>query len=255
MRRAGARLRWHLRDVLAARHTVRERGLSFTLTCNNWITHYRMETFGSTEPETLDWIDRQVQDGEVFFDVGSNIGVYALYAALRHPRASIVAFEPEYANLHLLRDNIMANSLGGRVQVYPLALSDRTGISRLHIQDLTPGAALHTESAGPLTLTETGKRVLVSEGTYAMRLDEFCAQAGAWPNAMKIDVDGGEGRVLAGAREALSRPGLRSVLVETGDDTGTEVRGRLRDAGFHRVADDRPSDAGNEIWAREHVAN
>jgi FkbM family methyltransferase len=250
-RGVGRRVRWRLIEALAPRRTVHARGLRFTLTCDNWITQFRMDTFETKEPETLDWIDAQVRDGDLFFDVGGNIGVYTVYTALRHPRASVVVFEPEYANLHLLRDNIVANRLSERVQMYPIALSDRTGVSRLHVQDLTPGAALHTESAAPLRATESGEAVVMAEGAWAMRLDEFCAQAGLWPNAIKIDVDGGEHRVLAGARVTLARPGLRSLIVEAGEtglhpDAGT----LLREAGLRQVETGRRSEAGNEVWAR-----
>lgn len=227
------------------------RGITFSLTCTNWITRFRVETFETKEPETLDWIDAGVRDGDVLFDVGGNVGVYALYAALRHPRATVVVFEPEYANLHLLRDNIIANGLGGRIQVYPLSVSDRTGLSRLHVQDLTPGAAMHTESAAPTRTTETGERVVWSEGTWAMTLDDFCAQSGLWPNAIKVDVDGGECRVIAGAATALSRPDLRSLIIE-GGDAGLPLgpRDRLRALGFAQVPLAQPSAAGNEIWTR-----
>jgi FkbM family methyltransferase len=251
--RAGRQMRWRLHDALGSRQTVRARGLRFTLSCDNWITHYRTETFSISEPETLDWIDRRVRDGDVFFDVGGNVGVYTVYAALRHPQASIVVFEPEYANLHLLRDNIVANGLAARVRVYPIALSDRTGLSQLHVQDLTPGAALHSESAGRIGTTDAGKPTVMAEGTWAMRLDDFCAQAAVWPNALKIDVDGGEGRVLAGATETLARAGLRSVLVEAAD-AGAGLRPAecdlLRQAGFSRQHTDRRSPAGNEVWTR-----
>jgi FkbM family methyltransferase len=244
-------MRWGLRDALAPRQAVHARGLSLTLTCDNWITQFRLDTFESKEPETLDWIDAHVRDGDLFFDIGGNVGVYALYAALRHTRASVVVFEPEYANLHLLRDNIVANRLWERVQVYPIALSDQTGVSRLHVQDLTPGAALHTESTASLRTTESGERVVMTEGAWAMRLDEFCQDVDLWPNALKIDVDGGEGRVLAGAAAVLSRPELRSVIVEAGE-TGlsSDSCGVLRQAGLHRLAMARPSEAGNEVWVR-----
>lgn len=250
-RDASRRMRWGLLDVLAPRRTVRTRGLSFTLLCDNWITQFRMDTFETKEPETLDWIDAQVCDGDLFFDIGGNVGVYSLYAALRHPRASVLVFEPEYANLHLLRDNIMANHLGGRIQVYPIALSDRMGVSRLHVQDLTPGAAFHTESAAALITTESGGPVLVSEGTWAMRLDEFCAEARPWPNVLKIDVDGGEHRVLAGATATLSQSGLRSLLIEAGErGLQDDACSLLRQAGLRRVETARRSQAGNEVWVR-----
>jgi FkbM family methyltransferase len=250
-RRVGREARWHLLEALASRRTVHARGLNFTLSCNNWITQFRAETFDTKEPETLDWIDRQMRDGDLFFDVGGNIGVFTLYAALRHPRMSVVVFEPEYGNLHLLRDNVIANGLNERVQVYPIALSDRTGVSRLHVQDSTPGAALHSESVAQVVRTDSGERVVLSEGTWAMRLDDFCGQTGLLPNALKIDVDGGEGRVLAGAKETLSRPALRSVLVERGE-TGlqSDAHELLRQAGFSKVDAGHGSEAGNEVWAR-----
>lgn len=221
------------------------------MACPNWITRFRIEAFETREPETLDWIDRRLSAADVFFDVGGNVGSYALYAALRHPRATVVVFEPEYANLHLLRDNIVANGLDARIQVYPVALSDRTGLSRLHVQDLTPGAAMHTESRAVRGTTETGARVIMSEGTWAVTLDDFCTQAGLWPNAIKIDVDGGESRVLAGAAQTLSRPGLRTVIIEGGDaGLPADARGMLRHSGLRQVALGRPSAAGNEVWAR-----
>lgn len=227
------------------------RGLGVTLTSDNWITQFRVDTFESKEPETLDWIDSHIRADDVLFDIGGNVGVYTLYAARRHPRVSVVVFEPEYANLHLLRDNVVANQLADRVQIYPFALSDRTGVSRLHVQDLTPGAALHTESPEALRSTESGERVLMGEGAWAMTVDEFCASENLWPNAMKIDVDGGEDRVLAGAVRALSRIELRSILVEAGEaGLGDETRGMLAGAGLRRAELDRRSEAGNEVWIR-----
>mgnify|MGYP002635236022 CR=1 FL=1 len=249
-RLVGRQVRWRVREALAPRHRVRVRGVNVTLSCDDWITHFRMETFETKEPETLDWIDHHFGDGDLFFDVGGNIGVYSLYAAMRHPEIRVVVFEPEFANLHLLRDNIVSNHLSDRVQVYPIALSDHTGVSRLHVQDLTPGSALHTESAAELRTTESGERVIVTEGAWAMKLDEFCEHTGLWPNVVKVDVDGGEGRVLTGAQEAISRPGLRSLLVEGGQGLAPEAYDLLRQAGLRRLEIAQRSEAGNEVWVR-----
>ena len=48
----------------------------------------------------LEWLDEKLQDGDVFFDVGANVGIYSIYAALRNKKTTIYAFEPEYSNLH-----------------------------------------------------------------------------------------------------------------------------------------------------------
>jgi FkbM family methyltransferase len=248
------RLQWSLVRALTPRRRVTARGLSFMLPCDNAITELRWRTFETKEPETLAWIDELVRDGDVVVDVGANIGLYSLYAALRHLRARVIAFEPEYANLHLLRDNIVGNGLGGRIEPYALALGERSGLSLLHLHDLTPGAALHSEAAEARTRTDSGHPVLWAEGICVMRLDDFCAERGVTPNAIKIDVDGGERRVLEGARATLAAADLRTVLIELPDDHAERDRCArlLGDAGLQRAP--RAGGSANEIWRRDTAA-
>ncbi len=245
-------VRWWLVRAMAPRRVVKSRGLRFTLRCENWITQYRWRTYNEKEPETLDWIDQRLRDGDLLFDVGANIGVYALYAALRHPGARVVAFEPEYGNLHLLRDNLVANSLQDRVEIYALALSDRSGVSQLHLQDLAPGSALHTESKGRLHRTLAGRPVVWREGISVMTLDAFCEETGLAPQALKIDVDGSEPCVLAGARRTLASPALRSVILEMPDDASARAacEQQLTNAGLTRDRHEPRRDGANDIWVR-----
>lgn len=242
---------WKFAERLSRhRRTVRSRGLTFSIQCNNPITYYRWEGYNTKEPETLDWIDRYVRNGDLVFDIGANIGVYSIYALMRHRLARVVAFEPEYANLHFLRDNVVANGLQDRATIYPLALSNRSGPSMLHIQDLTPGAALSTEAPESLTKTKTGHRVIAREGTYAMTMDEFCRQVQTQPNCIKIDVDGTEPAVLAGAAATLANPGLRSVIIEmpvVEGDAG-DCKGRLENAGLK--LEWKAAGSPNQIWCR-----
>ena len=247
-----SRLRWWAVRALAPRRVVRARGLAFTLQCDNWITRYRYDSYTSKEPETLEWIDRRLRPGDTVFDVGANIGLYSIYAALRHADCRVIAFEPEYANLHFLRDNILHNRLQGRVEVYAMGVGNRSGLSRLHIQDLTPGAALHTESREALRLTMSRKPVIWREGIYTMTLDQFCEETGCVPNGIKIDVDGTEPQVLEGAVGTLERPELRSVLIELPDDHAAQeaCEQRLAAAGLSREWDGRLSQSSNQLWVR-----
>jgi FkbM family methyltransferase len=247
------RLQWRAVRALAPRRTVRSRGLRFTLPCDNWITHYRWRTYNSKEPETLDWIDTWVRDGDVVFDIGANIGVYTIYAALRHPTARVVAFEPEYANLHLLRDNILANAVHDRVEVYPIALSNRIGLSRVHVQDVTPGAALHSESREEVSVTRSQRPVSCREGTCTYTIDAFCAEVALEPHCLKIDVDGGEPEVLEGAASTLRSARLRSVMIEIpGEAAARRTCERLlAGGGLHRKWRDPSGQSLNEVWVRE----
>ncbi|MBI2870173.1 MAG: FkbM family methyltransferase [Candidatus Omnitrophica bacterium] len=245
-------MRWGIASRLGARRTWVCRGIRVRLCESSWITHYRYLTYDSKEPETLDWIDRFLGGGDTFIDVGANIGLYTLYAALRHPRARIVAIEPEYSNLHLLKENLVANGLEQRVQVFSMALHDRRGVGHLYIQDNTPGAALHTVSDGPLHRTRAGRPVRWAEGVYMLTLDEFCEELNLRPNAVKIDVDGTEPEILAGARKTLNLPELRSVLLELPSDRTTREASvhALEAAGMVCSWRDTGGLSPNEVWSR-----
>ena len=246
------KLRWRAVRALTPRRIVDSRGVRMTLHCENWITQYRWQSFNDKEPETLDWIDRWLQDGDTFFDIGANVGVYTLYAALRHPRLRAVAFEPEYANLHLLRDNVIANRVQDRVEVYAVALSDRSGVSQLHIQDLAPGSALHTESPHVLRTTLARHPVVWREGICALTLDEFCEQTALQPHGLKLDVDGTEPRILAGAARTLRSPTLRSLILEVPTEPAARARCEqlLGAAGLRRHRSGPSGRSPNEVWVR-----
>lgn len=239
--------------MIVPRRSVSARGLKFTLQCDNWITYYRWQTYNTKEPETLDWIDKWIQDGDIFFDIGANIGVYTIYAALRHPGTQVVAIEPEYANLHLLRDNLVENDLQERVMVYSVALGNRSGMSHLHIQDFTPGSALHTESKENLTLTMTQHPVIWREGICTSTLDAFCEETALQPNGIKIDVDGTEAKVLEGAGRTLRSPELRSLIIEMPDESNVHnvCETFLKGAGLRREWWDPLAKTPNEVWVRD----
>ena len=230
---------------LSSKSRVRSRGLSFQLLSDNWITKFRARTFNDKEPEMLDWLDENLQDGDVFFDVGANIGVYSIYAALRKPKAIVCAFEPEYSNLHQLKQNILENTLTRNISPFSIALDDKTGISQLHIQDTTPGAAKHTVSTHDLANTHTGEEVVWKEGVATMTLDEFIKLSGIKPNIIKIDVDGTEKAILKGGQKTFSSLDLRSVYIEMDKDQ-IECEDILTNYGFELIG--MPSN--KQIWSR-----
>ena len=164
----------------------------------------------------------------------------------------VSAFEPEYSNLHLLRDNVIKNEVDGQVTIYPVALGAANGLSYLHVQDLNPGAALHTVSGDVLTKTRTERPVVAREGVVEMTLDAFCEQAGVAPTCMKIDVDGNETSVLEGAARTLSSPAFRSLLIEMPVEIAQHATctARLERAGLRRDRLAQAGDSHNEVWIR-----
>ena len=95
-------------------------GLILKFSVPNALNRYRVESFSTKEPETLEWIDR-FPDDAVLWDIGANVGLYTIYAAKKGIR--VFAFEPSVFNLEVLARNIFINGVGNQVTIIPLPLS------------------------------------------------------------------------------------------------------------------------------------
>ena len=165
------------------------------------------------EPETVAWIERFVQPGEVVFDIGANVGAYSLVVdRAKAGSCKVYAFEPSFSSFAQLNRNVALNGSQGRVIPMLVALSDVSGLVSFNYSSLAPGAALHTLGEPPANPPfEPG----FSQPVLSYRMDDFIRQFSLpAPNHIKLDVDGVELKVLQGAREALANPALRTVLVE-----------------------------------------
>jgi FkbM family methyltransferase len=183
------------------------------------------------EPGTVRWIESLFRGGDVFYDIGANVGAYALLAARRHPGVRVVAFEPSFASYAQLCRNVVLNRCEATVITLPIALSDDTGLASFHYHDLRAGSALHS-------LTSNGAAVdagVASQTIMRWRLDDLIARLGLpRPVHVKVDVDGHELAVLRGAERTLEDPGVRSVLVEVlgGSDAEAGVLALASSKGF-----------------------
>src|SRR5690349_15291272 len=75
------------------------------------------------EPETVWWIDQVVGGNDCVWDVGANVGLYALYAARRlEAGGAVIAFEPGADNYAALCRNVALNPSVADVQAFCVAL-------------------------------------------------------------------------------------------------------------------------------------
>jgi len=182
--------------------------------CPSPLLEMRAETLLTKEPDMIRWIDGFAENS-VFWDVGANVGVFSLYASMRHS-VSILSFEPSAANFHVLSRNILLNRPKEPITAYCVALSGRTGLGVLNLASPAMGSSLsqfgqlgemspYLDHAGPG----------LAHGMVGFTMDDFIAQFGApFPNYLKIDVDGLEWMILQGATKTLSDPRLRSAVIE-----------------------------------------
>jgi FkbM family methyltransferase len=173
------------------------------------------------EPFTIQWIHEWMRPGDVFYDIGANVGTYSLVAVKKPgggPR--VFAFEPSYANVSSLSANIVLNNAADQITPMPFALSNSDGLTVFSLRALEPGSARHTLGDGP---SEEGP-TLYRQPVMTFRLDELIDRYGLpLPNHIKLDVDGGEMAVLEGAARALASPALRSMLVEVSVSLSDEI--------------------------------
>ncbi len=164
----------------------------------------------SFEAATSRLLQAAVRPGMTVLDVGAHVGWHTLRMAQRvGDSGRVVAFEPVYAFRKDLQSHLAANRLQRRVAVMPLGLSDLDG---------KRSCSIDTDSA---TVCAEGD---VAPGTTTVkvrRLDDVVVELGL-PRIdfVKIDVNGHERHVIAGARAVLTkdRPML-SVALARNDAT------------------------------------
>ncbi|MGQ0666828.1 MAG: FkbM family methyltransferase [Nitrospiraceae bacterium] len=187
------------------------------------------------EPETIEWIHTCFQEGDVYFDVGANVGAYALVAAKRFGgKVRVYAFEPSFPTFKQLCTNIVLNNCQECIVPLQVALSDRTALEVLNYSSLLPGGALHALGQA---VDYKGDRFqpVVKQSVLSFALDDLIRQfALPLPTHIKLDVDGTELSILKGAKMTLASVALRSVLVEIleGDPHSAELVSLLERSGM-----------------------
>lgn len=167
------------------------------------------------EPGTVEWIESWFKPGDVFYDIGANVGAYSLVAfRFLNGKTKIYAFEPGFVTFPQLCRNIYLNHAGEAIVPLQVALSDQTSITPFHYQNLVTGGALHA-LGDPIDQHGKQFQPVFTLPTLSYRLDDFVRQFGLpMPNHIKIDVDGTEYQILKGAKEMLSHSELHSILLE-----------------------------------------
>ena len=109
----------------------------------------------------------------------------------------------------------MANNLAGRVHAFCMALSDHIGLSTLYMADVRLGGSNHSVGEA-LDFRHEPFTATFAQRCITSAIDELVDRGEIpVPNHIKIDVDGFEPKVIAGAWVTLANPILKSLLIET----------------------------------------
>ncbi len=169
-----------------------------------------MELDTSVPYEAMIWLEREerwelqhlgrlLTEGSSFVDVGANLGLWTLRAAtLVGRRGRVHALEPNPALFERLNRHVERNGFGDRVRTHPVGAASRIGEGFL---DISHG---HNEGRVVLGAREEGITAgLLLERVRLRALDDLLVDQPV--DGVKIDVEGFEAQVLAGASRLIVR--------------------------------------------------
>jgi len=179
--------------------------------CPNLVARGRACSLLTKETDTIDWIN-EMPKGDCLWDIGANVGAFSLYACLRG--INVISFEPLHSNYNILCKNVEINNFSNKMLAFKVALSDETKLDIFYINNVWDGASGNTfgEASGIIGLPF---HEYSTQPTLGYTIYDFINTFNvAFPNFIKIDVDGIENKILKGGIEILKDERLKSMLVE-----------------------------------------
>lgn len=169
----------------------------------NWLTRYRIESFYTKEPETIDWINKF--DKGIFWDIGANVGLYSIYASKINSNIETISFEPSVLNLEILSKNIYKNNQQDNIKIVTNPLSKINIFDKFYLSNLDEGGAN----------SSFGKKIkdVFYYNTNSINCEKLVdLYKVTEPRYVKIDIDGNELEVLESIFKVFSN--IESFLIE-----------------------------------------
>ena len=232
------------------------KGMKLKFIAPNPLNIYRINTFETKEPDTLEWIN-SIPLNSIVWDVGANIGLYSVYAAMARD-ARVYSFEPSVFNLELLARNIELNGLQKKICIIPTPLSNKLSFNMFQMSNTEWGGALSTFEHKINQDGELLKKVFEYQ-TLGISMDDMCDLLHVpSPEYIKIDVDGIEHFILNGGIKILRS--VSSVLIEINDDfkiQAAESTALLKNAGLtlHKKCYLGNLNQYNQWWVRYPITS
>lgn len=180
------------------------------------------------EPECLKVWCRLASTARVVIDVGANTGLYSLLAAATGPKARVHGFEPLDRIASRFTENVALNP-GFNISIHRCAVSDSNGDAVMH----DPGAECPSSASldgGFLPSRESRygePNAMTSVRVPVRTLDSFEEFSRGDVDLIKIDSEGVEAKVLAGAANVIanSRPAILLEFLDGQEELGRSIAG------------------------------
>lgn len=188
----------------------------FKVSTNDSIVTPHILNLGFIEPQNTTLLTSMTRPGDVFVDIGANVGYFSVLGAWRSwPGGEVWSFEPLPRLYSLLYDNLAINGYAGIARQNRAALSDRSGITELRIFEGYEATSTIREVA-PAFLQETERqtgRLSRTIEVNTLRLDDVMRDVPE-VHVMKIDAEGHEPAIIRGGVEVLKRSRNVKIVME-----------------------------------------
>lgn len=125
----------------------------------------------------------EIKSDDTIIDIGSHIGLFALYASQFCTRGTIFCFEPVKENYDLLQENLKLNNIKN-VIAFNLAVSGVSSFVSLFLNDDKSAHSIHTTSPNEIKVESRSLKDIIDENEI-----KIC-------NFVKIDCEGAEYEIL-----------------------------------------------------------
>jgi len=227
-RRAGEGIRHALRAILPARRPIREVSLPWQVPIRIRVDEKigrHIWVYGVFDLSLCEALWRLLDPGDFCVDAGANIGqMTGLMACRAGGQGKVLAFEPHPDLCRELRHNVglfRQRADVAPVEILEAALSDRSGAANL---------VAGRDFAANRGLAHLDDGCCTGISVKTVTLDEVVKDRSV--AVLKLDVEGHELPVLAGARALLSGRRIRHILYESNAGASGPAHNLLRDAGY-----------------------
>jgi FkbM family methyltransferase len=179
----------------------RDNGISRTLAAN-----------GKREMQLRAIMDEILKPGMCVFDLGANIGYYAIYEAIKIGKSGkVYCIEPSPDNITLLKRNVALNKMEDRVEVFHYGAADKTGEAEFFLSEYSN---LHTFMPNQFRCGGKSQRLLEGKTIKVplTTVSEFI-KGKRKIDLIRMDVEGFEVEVINGMQEALDQDKEFSPIV------------------------------------------
>lgn len=199
--------RFHLfRGVV---QTINYNGFQLTLHIDDWIQEniYFLEAYEKAELKAVSYL---LKPGDVFLDLGANLGLYSLHASrIVGSSGKVISFEPFSINFNALQEHVTTNKLSN-VQLEKLAVGEEPGTITLYHNENEDNLGMVTANYIENATREEVKIVSIDAYLKAKPIQKV--------DFIKIDIEGFEYPTLLGMKSTLTAY-MPSILVEILDDS------------------------------------